>query len=82
MKAADGDGGVMETVVVERASSTPLTRGGPLLSVFLLTAKFHTFAVCDPRHAYILLRAKLRRKYKGYFFSGRHLCLWERGFFH
>lgn len=70
------------TAVVERASSTPLTKRGPLLSAPLLTAKFHTFAVCDPRHAYILLQAKLRRKYKGYFFSCRHPCLWERGFFH
>lgn len=68
-------------MVVEKASSMPLTEGGPLLSVSLQSAKFHTFAVCDPRHAYIPLQAKLRRKYKGYFFSGRYLCLWERGFF-
>lgn len=59
----------MVTVVAERASSLPLTKREPLFSIPLLTAKFHTFAVCDPREAYILLWEKLWRKHKGPFFG-------------
>lgn len=41
----------MVEVVVGRAGSMSLNKQGPLLSIHLLTARFHTVAVCDFRHA-------------------------------